>query len=339
MDNQSLQLAHEYPPPNEARYIEDLEARLKKKIIRDNKNGIMRRDAHPKMHGVVKAEFIVDADLPAELRVGIFKEAKTYPAWIRYSNQEGTIQDDKEPDIRGMAIKLMGVPGAKLLEDELNEQTQDLVLISTPMFVTKNVQEFDQLIETIEGGLFGKIWFFLTHLRILWNLAISMKSIANPLQIRYWSTTPYLFGERAVKYTAIPVAAGHDRIPKNPDPDFLRQAMIRKLDKGEAQFDFAVQFQVDAQKMPIEDPGQKWDEKLSPFRKVARIRIPAQSFDGEKQRQFGENLSYTPWHSLPEHRPLGGVNRARKVVYRAISIFRHEQNHAPRKEPVSWEID
>ena len=61
-------------------------------------------------------------------------------------------------------------------------------------------------------------------------------------------------------------------------------------------------------------------------------------FDSEAQRAFGENLSYTPWHSLAEHRPLGGINRARKVVYRAISMFRHECNHAPRREPTGWDI-
>lgn len=90
--------------------------------------------------------------------------------------------------------------------------------------------------------------------------------------------------------------------------------------------------------MPIEDPGKRWSEAASPFRKVAPIVIPRQSFDSEQQRAFGENLSFTPWHSLPEHRPLGGVNRARKVVYAFISTFRHQKNDVPRREPTSWEI-
>ena len=48
---------------------------------------------------------------------------------------------------------------------------------------------------------------------------------------------------------------------------------------------------------------------------------------------FCENLSYTPWHSLPDHRPIGGINRARKVVYEAISKVRHDYNAVPRREP------
>ncbi len=254
----NLPLAQEVPPPGEAACIQDLAERLKAKIIRDNPTGIMRRDAHPKMHGVVKAEFTVKSGLPDALRVGIFKEPHTFRAWIRFSNQDGSINPDIDRDLRGMAIKLMGVPGEKLLEQELQEQTQDFILISSNVFVTDN---------------------------------------------------------------------------------YLREAMIKQLAQHDVVFDFAVQLQIDADAMPIENPSKAWSEVLSPFRKVATIRILRQEFDSEAQREFGENLSYSPWHSLPEHRPLGGINRARKVVYQFISLFRHQQNNAPRKEPTGWDIE
>ena len=88
----TTQSAQEDPPAGEEAFIRDLADRLKAKIIKENPTGIMRRDAHPKMHGVVKAEFIVEQDLPEALRVGIFKEPKTYLAWIRFSNQNGGIR-------------------------------------------------------------------------------------------------------------------------------------------------------------------------------------------------------------------------------------------------------
>jgi len=332
------QLAEESIPPNETQFIEDLAARLKAKIIKDNATGIMRRDAHPKMHGVVKAEFIVESDLPEELRIGVFKEAKVYQAWIRFSNQDGSINPDKDGDIRGMAIKLMGVPGEKVLEPEKDEQTHDLILISTDRFVTRDVEEFDELIKALTGSVLAKAWFFLNHWRVAWNLLKTMIKFANPLQIRSFSTTPYLFGSAAVKYSAIPHITTPDTIPENPEDDYLRLAMARQLQEGDAFFDFAVQFQTDAEAMPIEDPGKVWPETLSPFRKVATIRILRQEFDTEQQREFGENLSFNPWHALPEHRPLGGINRARKVIYRAISLFRHECNNTPRVEPSGWDI-
>jgi len=332
------QLAQENPPPGEAEYIYDLADRLIDKIIKDNPTGIMRRDAHPKLHGVVKAKFIIEPDLPEQLRIGVFKHPGTYQAWVRFSNQDGSINPDINRDIRGMAIKLMGVEGEKLLEQEKEEKTQDFILISTNVFVTRNAEEFDDLIKAFAGGIFAKVRFFATHWRVGWNLLKSMKKVANPLQIRYWSTTPYLFGNTAVKYSAIPTVEVADPISKTPQDNFLRGAMIRQLEQGEARFTFTVQLQANADEMPIEDPGQEWSESVSPFRKVATIKIPKQSFDSEKQREFGENLSYSPWHCLPEHRPLGGVNRARKVVYRAISTFRHKKNNAPRKEPTSWDI-
>jgi hypothetical protein len=333
------QLAQENKPANEDQCIHALAENLKAKTIKDNPTGIMRRDAHPKMHGLVKAEFTVEANLAPELRVGLFKQPGTYQAWVRFSNQNDEMSADITGDIRGMAIKIMGVPSKKILEQEEDEQTQDFLTISTPMFVTKDVEEFGKLVVALMGSLFAKVWFFLTHWRVGWNLYKSMRKFANPLQIQYFSTTPYLFGDgAAVKYSAIPQVKVKDTIPANPGQNFLREAMVRQLSMGDAVFDFAVQFQTDPDTMPIEDPGVAWSQTASPFRKVATIRILQQQFDSEQQNTLGENLSYTPWHSLPEHRPLGGVNRARKVVYRFISIFRHKKNNLPRMEPTGFDM-
>jgi len=155
------------------------------------------------------------------------------------------------------------------------------------------------------------------------------------LEIEYFSVVPYLFGPRAVKYRLRPTVEKPSEIPASPSDDFLREAMRQRLAAGEARFDFMVQFQTDPYKMPVEDPSIVWDEQLSPFRKVATVRIPPQRFDSAAQMEFCENLSLNPWHSLPEHRPLGGLNRARKVVYQALTQLRHELNHEPVQEPTA----
>jgi len=333
------QLAEETIPAGEAERIRDLAARLQDKIIRENPSGIMRRDAHPKMHGVVKAEFTVEPDLPPELQIGLFSQPQTFRAWIRFSNQSPGRGPDSDRDIRGMAIKLMGVPGDKLLERQKNELTQDFILISTKVFVTRDVAQFDDLIKAMTGSLWSKICFFALHWRVIRNLVLSLRKFANPLQIRYFSTTPYLFGATAAKYSAIPRVNRPDTLPAAPADDYLRAAMISHLSQEDAVFDFAVQLQQDPASMPIEDPGRAWNESASPWRKVATIRILRQDFDSEAQRAFGENLSFTPWHSLPAHRPLGGINRARRIVYDLISAFRHERNQVPLQEPTCWEID
>jgi Catalase len=337
MSKVRLQLATEYPPPGEDAYVRQLSEMLRQKVEEDYSTGITRRDAHAKHHGCVKAEFVVEPNLPPELRVGVFREPRTYPAWVRFSNQDGLAKPDIDKDIRGMAIKLMEVEGEKLLEDEKFERTQDFLLISHPVFVTKDVKEFAHLIEAMRRGVLRLGWFFLNpfdlHLRALCNLMASRRQCANPLEIRYWSTTPYQFGAGAVKYSARPHAA-ETALPPRPLPDdFLKEALKRSLAGGDFFFDFMVQFQKDPVRMPIEDPGALWSEKRSPFLKVATIRIPAQEFDSAAQMAFGEDIAFTPWHSLPDHRPFGGINRARKEVYRAISEFRHRKNGVPRKEP------
>ena len=102
-------------------------------------------------------------------------------------------------------------------------------------------------------------------------------------------------------------------------------------------FDFMVQFQIDADLMPIEDASVEWDESVSPFRKVAQINILPQTFESPEQMEFCENLAFNPWRSLPEHRPLGGINRVRKDLYQTLAGFRHERNGVVYEEPGSAE--
>lgn len=338
-DMPGLQLAQETVPPRETEHTNDLIARIKAKMRTDYPAGIMRRDAHPKMHGAVMAEFIVEPDLPAEFRIGVFKEPKTYRAWIRFSNGAGSIKPDSCRDIRGMAIKLMGVPGKKLLSQEQDETTHDFILATANVFFIKDMREMDAAAKAITGSLFAKIRFGLTHLRVGWLFLKTNLKCANPLKVRYFSTTPYLFGaDCAVKYAATPLFKTPDPLPGAPSDDYLRLALAGHLKHGEARFDFSLQFQTDPDAMPIEHAGREWRESVSPFRKVATIRIFKQDCDNDKQVQFGENLSFTPWHALPEHRPLGGINRGRKLVYEAISAFRHQYNGVARREPDSWDI-
>ena len=116
--------------------------------------------------------------------------------------------------------------------------------------------------------------------------------------------------------------------------------MQRQLASGSAEtrFDFMVQLRTNPTTMPVEDPTIPWKERASPFVKVATIRIPPQEFTAPARKTFGENLSFTPWHALPAHRPLGGINRVRRVVYEAISTLRHDQNGVARLEPTADEL-
>jgi hypothetical protein len=152
-----------------------------------------------------------------------------------------------------------------------------------------------------------------------------------PLALKYWSTTPYLLGPHAVKWSVQPHAV--QAAPPSDSPDKLRIALAHQLSAGEASFDFMVQLQADPQSMPVEDPRREWDAQLSPWRKLATLKLPSQKPDTPGLMEFCEHLSFNPWRCLPGHRPLGGVNRARKAIYDALSRRRHELNRKPAVEP------
>lgn len=86
-------------------------------------------------------------------------------------------------------------------------------------------------------------------------------------------------------------------------------------------------------KMLVEDTMSEWKENEAPFTKLRPFIFQSKSFDTPEQNQFCENLSFTPWHALPEHKPLGAINRMRKIIYENISRVRHDINSAPRQEP------
>lgn len=307
--------------------------------------GSARRDAHPKAHGCVRAEFRVEADLPEGLEHGVFLPGTAYAAWIRFSNGNG---DPDRPDIRGdargMAIKLTGVPGEKILPSERDATTQDFLLISHPTFFVDDPSRYATL---IERGTSGKPLVAATApLALGWKgltiaRKIVAKRIASPLETRYWSTVPFRLGtgpgRQAVKYSARPCAAGTSAIPSDPHPDYLREAMASALGAGDACFDFLVQPRA-GERMSVEDSRTEWDEMEAPFVKVATLTIPRQVFISLAQGAFCEELSFTPWHALPEHRPLGGVNRVRRVVYQSVSELRHQLNGTEPREPSGDEV-
>jgi hypothetical protein len=102
--------------------------------------------------------------------------------------------------------------------------------------------------------------------------------------------------------------------------------MRNHLSTGDATFEFCVQLQVDPESTPIEDATVEWKEGDSPYQVVARIRIPQQAFESADQMALGERISFNPWNCLEPHQPLGGMNRARRAIYTALSDLRH----APR---------
>jgi hypothetical protein len=271
----------------------------------------------------VEAEFSVATGLSADLKVGLFQQPRSYSAWIRFANAASG--SDREKDVRGMSIKVHGVRGENLTR---GSDVQDFVLNSHPVMMVPGPREFLELLRASEAGGWRRARYFLTHPRAARIAFASRQNPSSHLDITYWSTTPYLFGQgRAVKYIVRPVSRAHPRRPSLTDT-YLHDELRLRLSMEDVAFDFFVQFQTDARTMPIEDASVEWSERDSPYRRVAEVRIPRQALDVAGREQACERTSFNPWNCLAVHRPLGGMNRVRRTIYEAMQNFR--ESHVAR---------
>jgi len=265
---------------------------------------------------------------------------------------------------RGMGVKILGVSGTPLVPF-IGPMTQDFLMINQPVFTFSNVEDYEALSQVLLKDQDDASRFFaerihrkpdgkpdltdpttrrtLTTLgivqRIQSTLLIAPLSApstpiayqpppASPVDNRYFSAAPFLFGDdRVMKFSANPVAPVLDESPDVSDPDYLRHALRRRLTQNII-FDFQVQVRsasdlADKIDTDIEDACFEWDEQKYPFDSVATITIPAQNFDTDERLALCESLTFTPWHGIVEYRPLGGINRLRLGVYDASTRFRH----------------
>jgi hypothetical protein len=297
------------------------------------------RQIHPKMNGCVKAEFIIEKGLAPELRVGLFKEERSFPAWIRFSNGKTHPIPDYKKDIRGFAIKIMNVPGKKLDITDPDITSHDFILMNTKNFVSGNVKKFADILSVVTTPLTltslpRKIGIAFSNLDVLKRAGKAAVKIDHPCELSYFSTTPFRFGgeTKAVKYAVVPSPSNKLLTPDKTSEDLLRVNFGATVKENSLEYDFMVQFQTDAVKMPVEDPTVVWD---SPLIKLATIRIPTQICDTPERNEMGDNLSFNSWHCLPEHQPLGSFNRVRKFIYEEMYAFRHNHNGIVDKEPTA----
>ena len=343
--NEGLGLAEERIDPDEPASLASVTEAFGSYMKRAYSPGSFERGGNTKTHGIVRAEIIIRDGLPAQLRHGVFATSRSFPAYIRYSGPGPNLPPDiKDVGFGSMTIKLMDVPGPKLMDDE--RFTQDFLAVSTPSFVTPNTRENAKLQWWSFRAM--PVFYFLnpfdTHLLDFFMQALWNETLHNPLGTRYWSCVPYLLGEgRAMMYSFAPRSKVVTHIPGAPfgqiPPNYLRDNMAATLAQQDVEFDFLVQVQTDPHLMPIENASVRWPEKLSPFIPAATIRIPRQRIDTPAHVALAKVLSLNPWHCLPEHRPLGNQNRARRQMYYELSRLRQERNQTPHIEPTGDELD
>jgi hypothetical protein len=284
-----------------------------------------------RQHGLAHGVFEVQKDLPAELRIGVFAQATAYPAWVRFSSdvQPGV------PDLNGtmgIAIKLFGVEGTKMLERDADAPTHDFLLQNHDVFFVDNARDMCEF--TCES-LHGRGDAYLeTHPATQRILADMTKAVPSALRSPYWSIVPFRFGEgRAVKYKIEPEACEAGPEPDLGNPTYLHDDLALRLKAGEARFRFLLQFQTNDADMPLDQATARWSEDASAPIHVATLVLPAQDIDSRGQAAYGEHLAFNIWRALVTHAPLGSLALARKSAYQASADRRRHVNGIPSAEP------
>ena len=341
--NEGLRLAEERPLPDEEAYLASIISTFERQMRGLWKPGGVERGGNTKTHGIVRGEFVVHDNLPTQLRHGIYAEPRSYRAWVRFSGPGPYITPDIEDvGFMSISIKLMGVPGPKLMDEE--KFTQDLFGVSTPTFVTPDTRANAQLqIESLKNAqFFYFVNFRRSHILDLIMQGLWTKTQSSPFEAPYFSCVPYLLGRgQAMQYSVWPKRKTRTpvpRLPLRPPDDYLRDAMVATLAREDVELDIRLQLQTDPHLMPIENNAVLWPERLSPRISAATLRIPRQTFHSQAQMEFAKRLSYNPWHSIPEHRPLGNQSRARRRMYYELSQLRHTMNAVPHYEPTGDEV-
>jgi catalase len=275
---------------------------------------------------MMKGQLNIELQLPSTLQVGIFQPGRCYPCWIRASTSTERPHRDSEKQIRGFAIKLLGVTGAWDSEGRFSSdewQTQDLTFLSQRFLPLGTLARFQRITPAVLrwSKLGGFLWLLgRGRVDIIRSVVGNAHHDTSPLDIAYWSCAPYQFGEdRVVKYKLQPTSEFRSSLPAKLTDDYLKENLARHLAEHPASFDFMVQFYKDDASTPIDDASVEWRESVSPFIKVATLNLPVQAVNTPSRHQLADAIAFSPGNALMAHRPVGDLNLARVHLYRAMA--------------------
>ena len=324
--------------------------------------GRAQRGAHSKPLGVVKAEVDILEDVPAPYAQGIYATPGRHGALIRYSNASGHLGPDAAlGPVLGFAMKIFGVDGPTLIDDEPDSGTFDLVMKNNPVFIANSAKHYQYIQEigdtTGEYLARGKAGFhdllsdFLTGKGTLerpdwaWDelfafVRNAQSPVRNPLVNTYWTMGAFRHGDYVAKVRVAPAADSVAQVTHRDldldggAPDVFGPALIEELRVRSFDYDLQIQLSTDLQTMPVNDVTTEWPEKLSPFVTVARVHIPRQDISGAENLERGDALSFNQWRVTAEHRPLGEIMKVRRIYSESAKV-RRTLNHQTQAEPVS----
>lgn len=339
--------------PEIQRGLTDAMLNIQRKTMTDT--GYAHRAVHAKAHGYLRAKFEVLPDLPLHLAQGLFAEAGTYEAVLRFSTTPGDVLDDNVSTPRGVALKVLDVPGTRLPGSE-DETTQNYVLGNSPSFQVATAAGFLKQLKLLAAST-GHAEPAKEAISILSrnvNTALSKVGLQSAtlttlagqattelLGDTFYSQGALLHGEYFGKVTLAPVSSELVALSGQPldladHPNAIREGVRRHFAALPGVWELRVQLATDLGKMPVEDAAIEWPEDESPYLPIARITAAAQqTWSDDLWAQVETASAFSPWTGLAAHRPLGSIMRARRPAYAAARELRSESNGVAINEPTN----
>ncbi len=348
----------EHGDPDEAQTTAEIIQTMRKiseTTLADGKRAL--RSVHAKSHGLLVGELKVRDHLPAELKQGMFASPATYAVVMRLSTTPGDILEDSISTPRGLAVKVIGVGGDRV-DGSGSDVTQDFVLVNSPVFNSPDPKAFLRTLKLLEPTTnkmesVKKLTSAVARgaeavVEAVGGKSATLTSLGGHPETHilgetFYSSTPLLYGDYMAKIAVFPASANltaltGQALTNNGEPNMLRNLVVDFFLNQGATWEIRAQLCTNTETMPIEDASVQWPEDESPYITIGEITVqPQDSWHVEKIEAIDERLSFTPWHALAAHRPLGAVNRARKPAYKSSAQFRAENNHVAISEPKSLE--
>jgi hypothetical protein len=318
------------------------------------------RGAHAKTYGVAKAEVEILHGVPAPYAQGIYAKPGRHGALLRFSSASNHLGPDARlGPVLGCAMKMFGIEGTKLVEDEPESTTFDLVLKNSPTFVANTARHYLVLQEVgFDGpkylargkaGLHQMLTDLLTGKgtfeqsdwawdEVLAYVKATQIPVGNPLTT-YWSMGAVRHGDYVAKVRIAPAGDAaanlvHRELDLRSGADVLGPVLVDELESRSFDFDLQVQLCTDLEAMPVDESTVEWPERLSPYVTVARVHLPRQDISQTESLEAADALAFNQWRVTDAHRPLGEIMHVRRV-YSTSAKTRRTLNHQPQTEPAS----
>ena len=343
--NEGLRLAEEKLLPGEEAFLDSIIADMAAYMRAHYAPGEFQRAGNTKTHGIVRGEFIVRDDVPPEWRHGVFAEPRTFRAWVRFAGpgpasppdieEVGVLEHRRQADGRAGAEAprrralhpgLHGHQRARPSPRRTSGRTRSSrrpACKGTPLFYFIN--PFDShLLDGVMQGLWAR-----TQTSPLETAVLGLRPVPPRRGPRHAVLLPAPAPDPEPR--AAPAAAAR---PTTTSARRWRRTLARQ----DVEFDFLVQLQTDAHRMPIENASVRWPERLSRPVPVADPAAPAPDVRHPGAARVRPQPVLQSLALRPRAPPAREPEPARRRLYWELSRLRQSMNATPHREPTGDEV-